>query len=50
MNAILEYDPDFKFVKTVYPELFKRHFPELIVECRDTSGALSTGSNYLIQI
>lgn len=50
MGFIVEYDPDFQFVKPVNQELFKKHFPELIDECKDTYGVLSTGRGYLIQI
>ena len=37
-------------IKSVDPSLFKVHYKELVAECQDIYGILSTGNNYLVQI
>ena len=50
IGFIVEYKPHFNLVKGVNPELFKKHYSELLAECKDTYGVLSTGQGYLLQI
>ena len=50
IGFIYEYKPHFKKVKGANPELFKKHYSELLAECKDTFGVLSTGQGYLLQI
>ena len=50
IGFIVEYKPHFTMVKGSDPELFKKHYPELLAECKDTFGVLATGHGYLAQI
>ena len=52
MEFIVEFNPEseFKVIKRVDPSLFKEHYKELVSECQDIYGILSTGNNYLVQI
>jgi len=43
-------ESEFKALKHVDPNLFKKHYKELVSECQDIYGVLSTGNNYLVQI
>jgi hypothetical protein len=43
-------DSEFTMISPTDPVKYKSHFYELISECRDIYGILSTGNNYLIQI
>ena len=43
-------ESEFKVIKNVEPRLFNEHYEELVTECQDVYGVLSTGNNYLIQI
>jgi len=43
-------ESEFKVIKSVDRRLFNEHYKELISECQDIYGILSTGNNYLIQI
>lgn len=52
IGFIGEYDSasEFTVVKHVDPNLFNEHYKELVTECQDIYGILSTGKNYLVQI
>jgi len=52
IGFIVEFnsESEFKVIKGVDPSLFKEHYKELVSECRDVYGILSTGNNYLVQI
>ncbi len=52
IKFVLTFDSNSEFVILHHadPLLFNQHYHELVSECRDVYGALSTGNNYLIQI
>lgn len=50
VGFIVEYKPHFTLVKGADFELFKKYYPELLAECKDTFGVLSTGQGYLLLI
>lgn len=43
-------ESEFTIVSNSDPDKFKEHYSELIAECQDIYGILSTGTNYLLQI
>jgi len=43
-------ESELKVIKSVDRSLFNKHYKELVSECQDVYGILSTGNNYLIQI
>jgi hypothetical protein len=52
IEFIVEYNSKTvsKVIKHVDPSLFSKHYKELVSECQDVYGVLSTGNNYLIEI
>ena len=52
IGLIGEFDSqsEYKIVKHADPGQFKKYYDDLVAECRDIYGVLSTGNNYLIQI
>jgi len=52
IGFIVEYnsESESKVIKHVDPNLFKDYYKELVSECQDVYGVLSTGNNYLVQI
>ena len=52
IGYIPEYnsESELKVIKNVDRSLFNEHYKELVSECQDVYGVLSTGNNYLIQI
>jgi hypothetical protein len=52
LEYLVEYDSDskIKIIKSVDRNQFTEHYDELVSECRDVYGVLSTGNNYLIEI
>jgi len=43
-------ESELKVIKNVDRSLFNEHYKELVSECQDVYGVLSTGNNYLIKI
>ena len=52
IGYIPEYDSEskLKVIKNVDRSLFNKHYKELVSECQDVYGILSTGNNYLFKI
>ena len=52
IGYIPEYDSEskLKVIKSVDRSLFNKHYKELVSECQDVYGILSTGNNYLFKI
>ena len=52
IGQIGEYNSasEFQLVRHADPEKLQEYYPELVAECKDIFGALSTADNYLIQI
>ena len=52
IGYIGEYNSEskLKVIKNVDRSLFNEHYKELVSECQDVYGVLSTGNNYLIEI
>jgi hypothetical protein len=52
IGLIVEYNSKTvsKVIKQADPSLFSKHYKELVSECQDVYGILSTGNNYLFEI